>query len=159
MKKSSGGPPLSDEAAVRALYDRLTRAWNIRDARAFAACFIEDGYIVGYDGTVIDGRDEIAYHIGDIFAHHQTPAYITKVTRVLFINADTAVVRGIVGMPSLTTGTINPVLNSIQSLTAHWRDGAWHVAIFQNTPAQFHGRPELVAEMTRELQEVLDGKK
>ncbi|HET9110337.1 MAG TPA: SgcJ/EcaC family oxidoreductase [Ktedonobacterales bacterium] len=158
MQRHSGGPT-DDEAAVCALYDRLTRAWNDRDARAFAACFIEDGYIVGYDGTIVDGRDEIAYHIGDIFAHHQTPAYITKVKKVLFVNAETAVVRGIVGMPSLTTGTINPVLNAIQSLTAHWREGTWHVAIFQNTPAQLHGRPDLVDDMTRELQGILDSKK
>ncbi|HZC06475.1 MAG TPA: SgcJ/EcaC family oxidoreductase [Ktedonobacterales bacterium] len=157
MKKFSGGPVrLTDDTDVRALYARLTRAWNSRDAMAFAACFIDDGYIVGYDGSVVDGRDEIRRHIGDIFAHHQTPAYITKVKRVLFIDTDISVVRGIVGMPSLATGTLNPVLNSIQSLTAHRREGAWHVATFQNTPAQFHGRPDLVAEMTEELQAVLD---
>jgi hypothetical protein len=28
--------------------------------------------------------------------------------------------------------------------------------LFQNTPAQFHGRPELVDAMTRELQAVAD---
>ena len=155
--KYSGGPVIPDnDAEVRALYDRLTRAWNTRDAVEFASCFIQDGYIVGYDGTVVDGRDEIARHIGDIFAHHQTPAYVTKVKRVLFISADIAIVRGIVGMPSLTTGTINPVLNSIQTLMAIWQEGAWHVALFQNTPAQLHGRPDLVDNMTRELQAVLE---
>jgi hypothetical protein len=30
------------------------------------------------------------------------------------------------------------------------------IVLFQNTPAQFHGRPELVEEMTRELQAVAD---
>jgi hypothetical protein len=28
--------------------------------------------------------------------------------------------------------------------------------LFQNTPAQFHGRPELVEDMTRDLQAVAD---
>jgi hypothetical protein len=41
-------------------------------------------------------------------------------------------------------------------LVAQWVDGAWRVALFQNTPAQFHGRPDLVAAMTEELQRALD---
>jgi hypothetical protein len=28
-------------------------------------------------------------------------------------------------------------------------------ALYQNTPAQFHGRPELVQKMTEELQQLL----
>jgi uncharacterized protein (TIGR02246 family) len=39
-----------DDAAVRALYDRLIRAWNERDAAAFAAQFTEDGNAVAFDG-------------------------------------------------------------------------------------------------------------
>jgi hypothetical protein len=31
----------------------------------------------------------------------------------------------------------------------------WRIELFQNTPAQFHGRPELVSEMTAELQQQL----
>jgi hypothetical protein len=34
--------------------------------------------------------------------------------------------------------------------------GQWRIVLFQNTPAQFHGRPSLVEEMTRELQAVAD---
>jgi hypothetical protein len=33
----------------------------------------------------------------------------------------------------------------------------WKIVLFQNTAAQFHGRPQLVEEMTRELQAVADG--
>ncbi|MGZ4033139.1 MAG: SgcJ/EcaC family oxidoreductase, partial [Tumebacillaceae bacterium] len=31
----------------------------------------------------------------------------------------------------------------------------WQIALFQNTPAQFHGRPELVEQMTAELRELI----
>ncbi|HEX8996894.1 MAG TPA: SgcJ/EcaC family oxidoreductase [Ktedonobacterales bacterium] len=147
---------LAEEDAVRALYLETLRGWNRRDAGAFAACFTEDGCIIGFDGTPVDGRAEIAGHIGAIFASHQTPAYITKVKQVRFLTDDVAVLRGIAGMPSLATATINPTLNSIQSLVAHKRDGVWRAALFQNTPAQFHGRPEAVSEMTEELQAALD---
>ncbi|HEY7975098.1 MAG TPA: DUF4440 domain-containing protein, partial [Ktedonobacterales bacterium] len=57
---------------------------------------------------------------------------------------------------SLATTTINPTLNAIQTLIVCQRDGVWRIALFQNTPAQFHGRPDLVAQMTDELQQLLD---
>ena len=30
-------------------------------------------------------------------------------------------------------------------------DGQWRIALFQNTPAQFHGRPEAAEALTDEL--------
>ena len=36
-----------------------------------------------------------------------------------------------------------------------YRDGAWQVELFQNTPAAFHGRPELSEQMTEELRQAL----
>lgn len=145
-----------DERAVRALYSGLLRAWNERDAEAFAAPFLADGSIVGYDGSSVDGQVEIAQHIGDTFRHHQTPIYIARVKQVRFLTSEIAIVRGHVGMPTVSAQVIDPALNAIQSLVAQRVDGVWHIALFQNTPAQFHGRPELVAAMTAELQRALD---
>ena len=34
------------------------------------------------------------------------------------------------------------------------RDG-WRIALYQNTPAQFHGRPELSRALTEELRQLL----
>lgn len=148
----------ADEQAVRALYIALLRAWNERDAETFAAQFLDDGSIIGYDGSIVDGRAEIARHIGDIFRHHETPVYVQRVKRVRFLTPDIAILRGHVGMPSVPTLVINPTLNSIQSLVAQRLADSWRVALFQNTPAQFHGRPDLVAAMTEELQRALDEK-
>ncbi len=47
---------------------------------------------------------------------------------------------------------INPAVNAIHSLVAVKQDHAWQIALFQNTPAQFHGRPELAQALTEELQ-------
>jgi hypothetical protein len=44
---------------------------------------------------------------------------------------------------------------AIQTLVAAKRDGKRRVALFQNTPAQFHGRPELVESLTEELRQLL----
>lgn len=50
---------------------------------------------------------------------------------------------------------INPSTNAVQSLIALKQSNNWKVSLFQNTPAQFHGRPELVEEMTKELSELI----
>jgi hypothetical protein len=50
---------------------------------------------------------------------------------------------------------INPAVNAIQTMVAVQRNAKWCVGHFQNTPAAFHGRPEAVAELTRELQELV----
>ena len=82
-----------DEAAVRDLYSELLRAWNARDAAAFAALFADDGAMIG-------------------------------------------------------------------SLVARCEDDErWRIVLLQTTPAQYHGRPELVAAHTAEIQQVADAQR
>ncbi len=50
---------------------------------------------------------------------------------------------------------INPAANAIQSLVAVRASSGWRIAHFQNTPAQFHGRPELADALTEELRQLL----
>ena len=52
---------------------------------------------------------------------------------------------------------LNPGLNAVQTLAAVRPVGQWQVAVFQNTPAPFHGRPEAAAPLTQELRELLSG--
>jgi hypothetical protein len=50
---------------------------------------------------------------------------------------------------------INPATNAIQTLTAVKQQGKWRIAVFQNTPAAFHGRPDLSQQLTEELRNAL----
>jgi hypothetical protein len=50
---------------------------------------------------------------------------------------------------------LEPTLNAVQALVAEQREGQWRVVLYQNTPAQFHGRPELVESLTEELRQAL----
>jgi hypothetical protein len=50
---------------------------------------------------------------------------------------------------------LDPNLNALQTLVASKHDGQWCIVLFQNTPAKFHGRPELVQQMTEELRQLL----
>jgi hypothetical protein len=50
---------------------------------------------------------------------------------------------------------LNPATNAIQSMVAVKQASQWRITLFQNTPAQFHGRPELAEALTEELRKVL----
>jgi len=66
------------------------------------------------------------------------------------------ILRAIAGLVPPGQSVINSQTNSHQTVVAQEQDGQWRIVLFQNTPGQFHGRPELVEEMTRELQAVAD---
>ncbi len=151
----SDDPRAADDAAVGALCQRLWDAWNQRSSDAFAALFDEDGSVVGFDGSMMDRRTEISAVLGQIFADHQTGAYLGIVRGVRFLAADTAVARAVVGMVPPGQSDLNPAVNSIQTFVAAKRDGEWCIASLQTTPAQFHGRPELVQQLTEELRQLL----
>jgi uncharacterized protein (TIGR02246 family) len=90
-----------------------------------------------------------------IFADHPTAPYVSKVKSVRFLSPEVALLRAIVGMIPPAQSDLDPNLNALQTLIASKRNGQWRIELFQNTPAQFHGRPELVQEMTEELRQFL----
>jgi uncharacterized protein (TIGR02246 family) len=146
-------PP--DEIEVRELYRRMLEGWNERNAAAFAAPFAEDGESIGFDGSQLVGKTEIVSTLQQIFANHPTAPYVSKVKSVTLLSPEVAILRAIAGMVPPGQSDINPAVNTLQTLIAVKRDGRWRIQLFQNTPAQFHGRPELVQQMTEELRQLL----
>jgi uncharacterized protein (TIGR02246 family) len=143
----------SAEAAARDLYERLLKAWNSRDAGAFAALFGEDGVTIGFDGSQMKGA-EITKELSTIFQDHPTAAYVAKVREARELGANSALLRAIVGMVPPGADELNPKTNALQSLVIERRGDDWQIALFQNTPAQYHGRPELAEAHTAEIEEV-----
>jgi uncharacterized protein (TIGR02246 family) len=146
--------PSTDDNAVRALYHQMLEGWNTRNAQAFAAPFAEDGEVIGFDGSQMSGSAEIAATLQQIFADHVTAPYVSKVRGVRLLRPDAAVLRAIVGMVPPGQADLNPAVNAHQTLVAARRAGTWHIVLMQSTPAQFHGRPELVQQMTEDLRQV-----
>lgn len=144
-----------NEAGVLSLYRGLLASWNRRDAAAFAGAFTGDATCVGFDGSVMDGRAGIASALSEIFANHQTAAYVANVHDVHALGAEVAILRANAGMVPPGGTEIMPAVNAIQTLVAVCFDGEWRVALFQNTPAAFHGRPELAEAMNAGLREEL----
>ena len=154
-RKQAVDPKLADEQSVRDLYQRILEQWNKRSAHGFAGCFAEDANVIGFDGSQMKGRTEVETVLGQIFIDHVTAAYVGIVKEVRFVSEEVAILRAVVGMvpPGLTD--INPAVNAIQTLVASNRRGEWKAALFQNTPAAFHGRPELGDRLSAELRQVL----
>jgi uncharacterized protein (TIGR02246 family) len=138
----------ADEDAISTLYRKLLDAWNRRAAEDFAALFAEDAYAVGFDGSQMNGRQQIATDIGAVFADHVTATYVGKIEAVRLLTPQVAVLRAIVGMVPPGQSGLNPDANALQTLVVIKSEDQWQIAVFQNTPAQFHGRPELVNKMT-----------
>jgi uncharacterized protein (TIGR02246 family) len=145
----------SPEAAVRALYENLLAAWNRRDARGYAALFAPDGALVEFDGSQVSGA-QVEDRLTPIFADDAPAPYVSKVREVRPLGEEVVLLRAIVGMVPPGRTVLDPAANSVQSLVAQNRSGTWRVALFHNTPARYHGRPELVREHTDELRQVLD---
>ncbi len=148
---------MEDEREVRSLYRELLDAWNARDAGAMAALFAPDGGVVGFDGSSHEGPEGIRADLGRIFAHHPTASFVGKVRSVRPLSADVALLRAVAGMVPPGASALNPDVNAVQTLVAVRLEGGWRIASFQNTPAAFHGRPDLVERLTEELRDLLRG--
>lgn len=146
-----------DESLIRGLYQGLLESWNRRDAATFATLFVDDGTVIGFDGSQMEGAAEIASSLGDIFAYHRTGAYVSKIRSVRFPTPDVALLRAVVGMVPANGRGFDPALNALQTLVAVRKGVAWLIILFQNTPAAFHGRPEEAEKLTEELRGVLRG--
>jgi uncharacterized protein (TIGR02246 family) len=148
-------PESDDEAKVRLLYQTLLEAWNDKDAHEMAELFSENGNVIGFDGSQMDGRKQIESVLGQIFADHPTPVYVAAVREVRFLAPGVALLRAVAGMVPRGHSDINPALNAVQSLIATKEQDRWRIALFQNTPAAFHGRAELSDQLNEELRRAL----
>jgi uncharacterized protein (TIGR02246 family) len=145
----------ADEQATRAMCQGLWDAWNRRNADDFAALFDDQGYVVGFDGSPMNGRAEIQATLRQIFGDHVTAAYVGKIRGVRFLTPGVAVVQAVAGMVPPGKSDLNPAVNAIQTFVAAKHHGGWRIASYQNTPAQFHGRPEMAQQLTEELRQLL----
>ena len=150
-KSTPHDTPSTADTELRALYRQLVDAWNRRNADAYAHLFAEDGAVVGFDGSEMTGSAEIAATLRKIFTDHATGVYRGKIRGVRMLAPDVGLLRAIAGIVPAGQTDLDPKLNSVQSLVAIRHDEQWRIVLFHNTPAQLHGRPEMVEQMTEEL--------
>lgn len=141
----------SDDTEVASLFQSVVARWNARDAKGYADLFIEDGHVVGYDGSEMAGRAAIGEELGRIFRDHATGAFVTRIRGVKQLAAGVALLRAVAGIVPPGQDDVKPERHMVQLLVAVKRDGRWRAASLQTTAAQYHGRPELLQALTAEL--------
>ena len=138
------------------VYKQLITGWNTQDERRFVAPFADDAVLIGFDGSKEIGRTNIAREMRAIFGDHTTARYLAKVKDVRALAEDVRLLVAIVGMIPPGKTDLDPDRHAHQTLVVTRRNDEWRIALFQNTPAQFHGRPELVERLTQELRGVAE---
>jgi uncharacterized protein (TIGR02246 family) len=140
--------------SVDELHRRLLESWNARDAETYSSLLAKNASLVGFDGSMVDGRDAIGEHLSGIFVDHEVAKYVRIVRDVRELADDVALLRAVVGMTPSSKQDLNPDMTAVQSMVAVRHGSEWRIALFQNTPAAFLGRPgekeHLVAELGKE---------
>lgn len=122
---------MSDTTGIRALFDRLTAAWDAGDGAAYGACFTADATYITYVGTLYRGAEEIgAAHQALFDSFLKGTRLACEIIDIRRTGPDTAVV--------LTRGDTykkNPGKpKKLQTNTVvRGADGRWRLAAFQNT--------------------------
>ena len=77
---------------------------------------------------------------------------VGKIRNVRFLTPDVAIMHAVGGTIMDGQTDIEPERNSVHTLVAmKGNDGKWRLAAFQNTRAQYIGRPDMSNELTEEL--------
>jgi len=143
------------ESQVRSLYQSLIKAWNENRVNDYADLFTMNANVIGFDGSQMNGREEIRSQIGAIFQNHRVARYVTLIREVRTIGVNVFVLRAVVGMVPPGASDIMTERNAVQTLIAEKQEDIYRISIFQNTPARFDGRPEMNEQLSTELRATL----
>jgi uncharacterized protein (TIGR02246 family) len=145
----------TNTATPEQLYRAVLECWNARNADGFAGLFDSEGHSIGFDGSEMHRPEEIESALGEIFADHETAAYVAKIRDVRLLTSELALLRAVVGMVPAGQDDLDPDKNAVQTMLAKRHPEGWRIALLQNTPAQYHGRPEAAEALTAELRNLL----
>jgi uncharacterized protein (TIGR02246 family) len=145
-----------DEAAIRKLYQQMIDGWNEGRGDAFAAPYTDDSDFIGFDGTYMKGRQEIASFHQMLFNKFlRGSRLIGKIRSIRFVTMDVAIMIAVGGTVMAGRSDIDADRNSIHTLVAVKHNVKWYFTAFQNSRAQFIGRPEESHALTEELRREL----
>jgi uncharacterized protein (TIGR02246 family) len=141
----------STEKELELLYKELLVCWNNADAHAYASLFTENANVIGFDGSQMNGKAQIESALGEIFKDHKVASYISVVEEVRPVGNNAYLLRAVAGMVPPGDDEIKQERNAIQSLLAVKKHHTFLIELFHNTPAVFHGRPDLSEKLTMRL--------
>ena len=154
----------AEETAVRDVYQQMMDAWNRGSGAGLAEVFTEDGDLVGFDGTHLTGREEIAAFHQRLFDRWlKGSRLVGQVTDVRLLGPDVALMHAVGGTVLRGKRRPAPERGSIQTLVAiRQAGGDWRLAAFQNTRLRVMGagaRPFLLWTVSDWMWKVLRASK
>jgi uncharacterized protein (TIGR02246 family) len=112
----------------------VLEAWDAGDGEAFAAPFRDDALFIGFDGSVMRGREEIASTHQEVFDRWMKGTRLVEEhTEVRFLHPDVAIVHTLGGTVLRGKSKPAPERDSIQTLVAVRDAAGWSFVSFQNT--------------------------
>ena len=146
----------TDSIEIQKLYQQKICGWNIGDAAKFAEPYSEDADFIGFDGTYLEGKQQIIMFHAMLFDKFvRGTRLVGKVKHIRFPIPTIAIVVGISGTIERGHDCINPERNSIHTIVAVKTDQVWKFTSFQNTRAQYMGNPEKIDALTKELEQLI----
>ncbi len=143
------------DAQIRALYAAFIDGWNQRSGAAVSSGFADDGEMIGFDGSQTAGRLSIAAEFRKIFGSHRTPLYVALIRSVRPMASGVAVLHAHAGMIPAGENDLDPDLLTVHTMVAVDDGGRWRIALFQATPAAWHGREDAREALLGELRGLL----
>jgi uncharacterized protein (TIGR02246 family) len=124
----------TDLAAVKAVPDRISDAWDANDHRAFAAAYTDSATMILSGDRFVRGRAEILTEVERSFATaHKGTSLVQNIVDVRGTGPDSAVLitDGGVLAPGETTVAPEREIRATWVLTR--QRGEWLIAAYQNT--------------------------
>ena len=116
---------VADEDAIRAILHRMIEAWNAGDGTAFAAPFTDEVDFVVWEGTHLEGRQELAVFTQQIFDTVVKGSRLEgEVKFVRLLSPTLAVMHSVVRM-TLVGQTNLPSRHFMELIVVTKRDGQW----------------------------------
>lgn len=132
--QTATGARSEDEAAIKAIIQRLQDGWNAGDGKAFASSFAEDADYVIVNGLKIKGREMIASGHQNIFdTVYKNSRISASIKSVRFLRSDIAIAHIEWNLKYSENGTPREG-KAMNSLTLTKENGEWSIAAFHNTP-------------------------
>src|SRR4051812_46188262 len=108
----------SEQELVQQLYEKLLRHWNNSNAHAYADLFDSNASVVGFDGSQMNGKEQIKNELSKIFKDHKVASYISIVEDIKQLADGCYLLRAVAGMIPPGKNDIMPERNAIQSMIA-----------------------------------------
>lgn len=123
-----------NEVEIRRLYKQMIDGWNSGSGDTFAAPFTDDSDFIGFDGTLMNGRQQISsFHQMLFDSFVKGSRLVGKVRGIRFVSSDVAIMIAVGGSVMAGQSDIEPERYSIRTLVAIKRDRILQFSAFQNT--------------------------